>query len=77
MNDYQYLTTKQVAESHRYPFTEGQLRALLIKRDQNGVLEIIRKIGKRVYWRSDLLDRWIESHGPEGDRALNTNGHAT
>lgn len=69
MNDYQYLTTKQVVESARYPFTEGQVRDLLTKRHRNGIEEIIRKIGKRIYWRSDLLDNRLESQGCKGGKS--------
>lgn len=66
MNDYQYLTTKQVVESSHYPFTEGQIRDLLTKRHRNGIEQVIRKIGKRIYWRSDLLDHWIEGQCCKG-----------
>lgn len=62
MNDYQYLTTKQVVESKRYPFTEGQIRHLLMMRHKNGLEKIVSKIGKRIYWRSDLLELWIDSY---------------
>ena len=69
MNEYQYLTSKQVVESPRYPFTEGQVRDLLTKRHKNGVSKIIRKVGKRIYWRSDLLDLWLESQCCKGGQS--------
>lgn len=62
MEEYQFLTTNQVLESPRYGFTKGQLNDFLLKRHKNGVDKVVRKIGKRIYWRSDLLDAWINSH---------------
>lgn len=64
MNDYQYLTLKQIAD--RYPFTPGQIRHFLTMRHRNGLENAIRKIGKRVYIRLDLFQSWIESQGTKG-----------
>lgn len=61
MNDYQYLSIKQIVESSSYPFSVGQLRHYLIMRHKNGLDAAIRKIGKRLYLRKDLFDAWIES----------------
>ena len=61
MDEYQYLSTEQVIESPRYPFSRGQLRHYLMQRHRNGLYKAVRKIGKRLYLRSDLLDLWIES----------------
>lgn len=61
MNDYQYLSIKQIANSERYPFTMGQIRHYLIMRHRNGLDAAIRKIGKRLYLRKDLFEQWIES----------------
>lgn len=59
--DVQYLTTNQIAECDRYPFTLGQIRHYLLKRYKNGLDQAVRKIGKRLYLRRDLLEAWIES----------------
>lgn len=58
--DYQYLGVSEIAKSGRYPFTIGQIRHYLTKRHQNGLEKAVRKIGKRLYLRTDLLDAWIE-----------------
>jgi len=58
MNDYRYLNMKLLLE--RYPFTKGQIRKFLSNRDKNGFSNCVRKIGKRLYFRVDLLDEWIE-----------------
>ena len=62
MQNYSYATTKQILESDKYPFTFGQLRHLLINRDKNGLTKAVRKIGKRLYFRRDLFEDWIESN---------------
>jgi hypothetical protein len=66
MNDFKYLTIKQVAESDRYPFTIGQLRHYLIYRHKNGLENAIRQIGKKIYLRQDLFEAWIESMATRG-----------
>lgn len=61
MNDNEYLSVQQIADDSRYPFSLGQLRYYLMLRHRNGLEKAIRKIGKRVYLRRDLFERWIES----------------
>lgn len=53
-----YLSFKGVLAN--YPFTEGQLRAFVYRKDTNGFDKVVRKIGKRIYFRADLLDEWME-----------------
>lgn len=60
MNNYEYLSVQQVAESNQYPFTLGQVRHYLMFRHRNGLEKTIRKIGKRLYFRRDLFEKWIE-----------------
>ena len=62
MNDFFYVTVDQIVENPNYPFTKGQLRALLLSRNENGLDKCVRKIGKRLYIRKDLFDEWIEQH---------------
>lgn len=62
MEEFQYLTTKQIADSDCYPFTEGQIRHYLLIRHRNGLDKAVRKIGKRLYLRRDLFESWIESN---------------
>lgn len=61
MNDNEYLSVQQIADDSRYLFSLGQLRHYLMLRHRNGLEKAIRKIGKRVYLRRDLFERWIES----------------
>lgn len=66
MNDHQYLSIKQIADSQRYPFTLGQLRHYLHMRHRNGLERAVRRVGKRLYLRRDLFDQWIESQNSKG-----------
>lgn len=65
MVEYQYLSVDQVIESSKYPFSRGQIRFFLSNRDKNGLSNAVRKIGKRVYFRDDLLQQWVESQTVE------------
>ncbi len=61
-----YLNVKQVIENPKYPFTKGQINYFLTKRHKNGLEKAIRKIGKRIYFRLDLFDLWIEGQAKGG-----------
>lgn len=63
----EYKTVSQIASCGRYPFTLGQLRNLLLERSKNGLSTAVRKIGKRIYIRTDLFENWIESQGEPMD----------
>jgi hypothetical protein len=60
MNELEYLDVSQITKNNRYPFTKGQIRHFLLHRHKNGLGKAIRKIGKRLYLRRDLWERWIE-----------------
>jgi hypothetical protein len=62
MNEYVYLTKKQIAEDPRFPFTYSSIRHLIFKAKQNGLEHAIRKIGNKIWIREDLLVQWIEDH---------------
>lgn len=68
MSRFEYLSIKQIVESDQYPFTLGQMRHYMIMRHKNGLDAAVRKIGKRLYLRKDLLEFWIESQGSKGDK---------
>lgn len=55
-----YLDIKQVMKE--YPFTKGQLRDWLIRREENGLSKAVRKIGKRLYFNTQFFEEWIEEH---------------
>lgn len=65
MDNKIYLETKQIAESDSYPFTIGQVRHFLLMRHKNGLQKAIRKVGKRLYFRKDLFEEWIEEQMEE------------
>lgn len=66
MTDYKYLSSQQIVEDARYPFTMGQLRHYLLKRHKNGLEKAVRRVGKRLYLRQDLFDQWIENQANRG-----------
>jgi len=61
MKTHIYWSPQQVVSSGKYPFSMGQMRHLLLHRHRNGLQEAVRKIGKRLVLRIDLLDQWIEN----------------
>ena len=62
MTDFKYLSVKDLVETDSCPFTYGQLRGLLLRRNENGLVSATHKIGKRLYIRDDLFAEWMESH---------------
>ena len=57
-----YKTIKQIVNEGNYPFSLGQMRHFLLNRENNGLKIAIRKIGKCVYIRTDLFDKWLDAH---------------
>lgn len=64
-----YLSIKQIIESEKYPFTLPMIRHYLLHRHVNGLDKAVRKIGKRLFVREDLLDAWIEGQSSKGGRS--------
>ncbi len=62
---YKYLTLKQIVDEGEYPFTMGQLRDWIIRKEKTGIGYCIKKIGKRLYIRQDLFDEWLETVSEE------------
>ncbi len=61
MTNYEYWSIQRVITSGKYSLTMGQIRHLLLNRHRNGLKDAVRKIGKRLLLRVDLLDQWIET----------------
>jgi len=61
LEDKKYYFAKQVVDSGRYPFTMGQMRHLLLYRHRNGLDKVVIKVGKRLVFRMDLFDIWIDN----------------
>ena len=57
-----YVSLKDIVDDDKYPFSMGQIRALIANRHTNGLSQCIRKIGRRIYIRDDLFDQWMDSH---------------
>ncbi len=60
MSTFEYWSPRQIVDSGKYPFTMGQIRHLLLHRHRNGLQNAVRKIGKRLMFRLDLFEQWIE-----------------
>jgi len=60
-DDVKYVSTKQIVDDPKYPFTMPMMRHYLLHRHTNGLEKAVRKIGKRLFLRVDLFDSWIES----------------
>jgi hypothetical protein len=75
MPNYEYWSPQQIVTSGRYPLTMGQLRNHLLFRHRNGLESAVRKIGKRLVFRMDLFDAWIESKSSAHDSSGADNGH--
>lgn len=58
-----WLYISDVVESEKYPFSEQYMRRLLHYRKDNGLHAAVKKVGKRLLIREDLLDQWIENEG--------------
>ncbi len=56
----QFLTIRQFSERHPWP-SEGGLRHLIFNAEENGFVNCIRRVGRRVLLsESDVLN-WIDS----------------
>ena len=64
MSYHEYISTQETI--NLYPFSKGQLSYYLSHRHKNGLQSAVRKIGKRLYLRRDLLEKWIESQAVKG-----------
>lgn len=71
MDSYQYWKLKQIEQSSKYPFTKGQLDFFMLHRHKNGLSNAVSKIGKRLYVRMDLFDKWIESQTSKKKEKIN------
>ena len=69
--DYVLMTKEQVLE--KYPIARGTFNAMLLHRHENGLYKAVRKIGRRIYIREDLLIEWIENQNekaPDGGKTM-------
>ena len=58
--DFQNLrTVKQIANSNP-AFTEASLRWLIYNSDQNGIDQVLVRVGRRVLFDMDQFNDWLE-----------------
>ena len=62
----QILDIKGLAESPNFPFTEHQIRKLIIRKDYPLPH---KKVGKRIFFDLDRVYRWFDSL-PGRDKAI-------
>lgn len=60
-----YRTLRQIAEDEDFPFTVPMLRYYVLNAEHNGLAPVLRKLGKKVLFRRDLLVEWLESEPEE------------
>lgn len=56
----EYLDMHTLVERHPQ-FKEGQMRWLVVKKDENGLAFAIKRIGRRLYFHVPSLLKWIDS----------------
>lgn len=56
----QYLDLRTMVE--RYPqFKEGQMRWLVVNRDENGLAPAIKRLGRKLYFHLPTFLKWVDS----------------
>jgi hypothetical protein len=60
MSNLLFWSPQQLIASGKYPLTMGQIRHLLLHKHKNGLQDAVYKVGKRLMFRVDLFDRWLE-----------------
>ncbi len=68
----QYCTVHQIVSDRSFCFTESMLRYYILHAHKNGFKKVVRRIGRKVVLRRDLLISWLEEHSacqatPESD----------
>ncbi len=59
MNYEKLRTVKQIAEANP-AFTEASLRWLIYQSDQNGLDEVLVRVGRRVLFDMEKFNEWLE-----------------
>ena len=56
----QYCTVQQIVDDRLFCFTESMLRYYILHAHKNGLAKALRRIGRKVLIRRDLLITWLE-----------------
>ena len=59
-----YVTIRQLTTSNP-AFTEGGVRALIFRAEQNGFNRCIRRIGRKILISKSAFSHWIEAQNGE------------
>jgi len=59
-----YVTIRQLTTSNP-AFTEGGIRALIFRADNNGFNRCIRRIGRKILISKSAFSQWIEAQNGE------------
>jgi len=59
-----YITIRQLTTSNP-AFTEGGIRALIFRADDNGFNSCIRRIGRKILISKSAFSHWIEAQNGE------------
>lgn len=62
-----YVTIRQLTTSNP-AFTEGGIRALIFRANQNGFHRCIRRIGRKILISKSAFSHWIESQNGEAQK---------
>jgi len=60
-----FVTIRQLTTSNP-AFTEGGIRALIFRSEQNGFNRCIRRIGRKILISKSAFSRWIEDQNGGG-----------
>lgn len=72
MNYEKLRTVKQIADANP-AFTEASLRWMIYRSDENGLDEVLVRVGRRVLFDMDEFNDWLERrrqvrvNGPRGN----------
>ncbi len=58
----EYCTIKQIIESGKFPFDEGQWKYLMHNRKKNGLDIAIVKVDRIILIKMDAFREWLENH---------------
>lgn len=58
-----YMTLQQLAKDPSFCFSIHMWRWYIFNADENGLAPAIRRVGRKIVLRRDLVIEWIESFG--------------
>lgn len=68
LDEKKYCTVKQIVANDSFCFTKGMLRYYILHAHKNGLIDAIRRVGRKVLIRQDLFVAWIEKQSAKRGR---------